>query len=132
MKYCSFWALAKKNIENRSKEELGYLYRLLEESIENLLPKLLEKGIKFEWVGNSDILPNQTVELLENTREKAKNGIKMTFILVIGYGGQDEIIRGIKNFVKQGGDIETLDETTFLPFLDTGRFPAPDLIVRTG
>jgi undecaprenyl diphosphate synthase len=132
VKYCSFWALAKKNIENRSKEELGYLYRLLEESIENLLPKLLEKGIKFEWVGNSDILPNQTVELLENTREKAKNGIKMTFILVIGYGGQDEIIRGIKNFVKQGGDIETLDETTFLPFLDTGRFPAPDLIVRTG
>ena len=25
-----------------------------------------------------------------------------------------------------------LDETTFLPFLDTGRFPPPDLIVRTG
>lgn len=25
-----------------------------------------------------------------------------------------------------------LDEKTFLPFIDTGRFPAPDLIVRTG
>jgi undecaprenyl diphosphate synthase len=25
-----------------------------------------------------------------------------------------------------------LDEKAFLPFLDTGRFPAPDLIIRTG
>lgn len=56
----------------------------------------------------------------------------MVFVLAMGYGGQDEIIRGIKNFVKQGGDMETLDETTFLPFLDTGRFPPPDLIIRTG
>jgi len=38
----------------------------------------------------------------------------------------------MKNFIKNGGDINSLDETTFLPFLDTGRFPPPDLIVRTG
>ncbi len=56
----------------------------------------------------------------------------MTFILAIGYGGQDEIIRGIKKFVQEGWDVSTLDENTFLPFLETGRFPAPDLIVRTG
>jgi len=130
--YCSFWALAKKNIENRSKEELEYLYKLLWKSIQNFLPKLLEKGIKFEWVGNPDILPIQTVELLENTRETAKNGTKMTFILAIGYGGQDEIVRALKKFMKEGWDIEKLDENTFLPFLDTWRFPSPDLIVRTG
>ncbi len=56
----------------------------------------------------------------------------MTCILAIGYGGQDEIIRGIQKFIEQNGDIRLLDETTFLSFLDTGRFPPPDLIVRTG
>ena len=132
VEYCSFWALAKKNIENRSKEELDYLYKLLGESIREILPKLLEKGIKFEWVGNPDILPSHIVKALDETREKAKNGTKMTLIIAIGYGGQDEIIRGIKNFVQQGGDIKTIDENSFLPFLDTGRFPPPDLIVRTG
>ncbi|NCP77248.1 hypothetical protein GW830_03915 [bacterium] len=70
--------------------------------MQNFLPKLLEKGIKFEWVGNPDILPIQTVELLENTRETAKNGTKMTFILAIGYGGQDEIVRALKKFMKEG------------------------------
>lgn len=129
---CSFWALAKKNIENRSPEELHYLYELFEEMVEKLLPKLLEKDIRFEWVGNPDILPPHIVELLDETREKAKDGTKMTFILAIGYGGQDEIIRAIKKFMQTGGDPSSLDEKTLLPFLDTGRFPPPDLIIRTG
>lgn len=132
VEYCSFWAIAKKNIENRTPEELSYLYQILMDSIEDLVSKLLDKDIRFEWVGNPDILPPHVVKALDATREKSKNGTKMTFILAIGYGGQDEIIRGMKNFIQEGGDIGTLDERTFLPFLDTGRFPAPDLIIRTG
>ena len=66
IEYCSFWALAKKNIENRSQEELDYLYKLFVESMESLLPRLLEKGIRFEWVGNPDILPPHIVELLND------------------------------------------------------------------
>ncbi len=132
MEYCSLWALAKKNVENRSSEELNYLYRLFTEMIERLTPRLIEKSMRFDWVGNQDILPAHIVDLLNKTREIAKNGTKMTVILAIGYGGQDEIIRGIKNFVQQGGDIGTLDETSLLPYLDTGRFPAPDLMIRTG
>ena len=86
MEYCSFWAIAKKNIENRSPEELSYLFQILVDSIENLVSQFLEKGIKFEWVGNPEILPRHIVELLNTTQEKLKNGTKMTFILGIGYG----------------------------------------------
>jgi undecaprenyl diphosphate synthase len=101
IQYCSFWAIAKKNIENRSQEELTYLYQILMDSIKSLVTKLLEKNIRFDWVGNPDILPSHIVDVLNDTREKAKNGTEMTFILGIGYGGQDEVIRGIKNFIKQ-------------------------------
>ena len=101
IEHCSFWAIAKKNIENRSQEELAYLYQILLDSIEDLVVKLLEKGIVFEWIGNPDILPPHIVKVLDETREKAKHGTKMTFILAIGYGGQDEVIRGIKHFIKQ-------------------------------
>jgi len=74
---------------------------MFEEGINTLLPRLVEKGIRFEWVGNPDILPSHTVSLLDDAVAQAKNGEKMTFILAIGYGGQDEIIRGIKDFVKR-------------------------------
>lgn len=50
VEYCSFWAIAKKNIENRSQEELDYLFQILMDNIENLASKLLEKDIRFEWV----------------------------------------------------------------------------------
>jgi undecaprenyl diphosphate synthase len=86
IEYCSFWALAKKNIENRSEEELAYLYDLLSESIQNLLPKLLTKGIRFEWVGNPDILPTHIVERLNSATIETQNGGQMTLILAIGYG----------------------------------------------
>ena len=99
---CSFWAIAKKNIENRSQEELTYLFQILLDCVENLTSRLIEKSIRFDWVGNPDILPEHIVRVLNNTREKSKNGTKMTFILAIGYGGQDEIIRGIKKFVQEG------------------------------
>lgn len=74
---------------------------MFEEGVNDILPRLVEKGICFEWVGNPDILPARIVELLANAVEQAKNGEKMTFILAIGYGGQDEIIRGIKDFVRK-------------------------------
>lgn len=86
LEYCSFWAIAKKNIENRSQEELTYLFQILLDSIESLVSKLIEKSIRFDWVGNPDILPAHIVQVLNSTREKAKNGTKMTFILAIGYG----------------------------------------------
>ena len=86
IEYCSFWALAKKNIENRSKEELDYLYDLIFDSIASLSARLIEKGIRFEWVGNPDILPPRIVELRSKTRELSKNGDKMTLIITIGYG----------------------------------------------
>lgn len=72
MEYCSFWAIAKKNIENRSPEELAYLYKILVDSIESLVSKLLEKDMRFEWIGNPDILPPHIVKLLDDTRDIAK------------------------------------------------------------
>jgi len=65
----------------------------------------------------------------------------MTFILVIAYGGQDEIIRSMKRYIMDNlrdilrdptESLAKLNEATFLPYLDFGGFPSSDLIIRTG
>ena len=38
----------------------------------------------------------------------------------------------MKRAISEGIDPSTLNEKLFLTYLDTGRFPPPDLIVRTG
>lgn len=38
----------------------------------------------------------------------------------------------MRRVLVEGIDPKTLDEKTFLTYLDTGKYPPPDLIVRTG
>lgn len=128
----SFWALAKKNVEERSQEELAYLYRIFIERVAKLRPKLFERDIRFRWIGNRAILPQDLVENLDAVQEESSRHASMTLVLAVGYGGQDEIVRAAKRAVAEGADPETLDEKSFAAFMDTGDLPPPDLIVRTG
>lgn len=50
IKTVSFWALAKKNVEERTEEELSYLYRLLLERVEKLRARLKKERSKFRWI----------------------------------------------------------------------------------
>ena len=43
VEFVSMWILAKKNIENRSQEELAHLYNLFRTKIPALLPNFLKK-----------------------------------------------------------------------------------------
>ncbi|MFA6498522.1 MAG: undecaprenyl diphosphate synthase family protein, partial [Desulfurivibrionaceae bacterium] len=53
-------------------------------------------------------------------------------LLCLGYGGQDEIVRGVQAFCRSGQDAAQLSEQTFARFLDSSPLPPPDLIIRTG
>jgi undecaprenyl diphosphate synthase len=128
----SFWALAKKNIEERSEEERSYLYRLLLERVGNLLPKLREKNVAFRWVGNRSIVPENVRASLESAEKETAKHSGMLLVIAVGYGGQDEIVSAVKAALHAGIDPQTLNEKTLLRYLDTGNLPPPDLIVRTG
>jgi len=140
IEYISIWALAKKNLE-RTSEELNHLYDLLRKKIAVMKKKYAKNGIKFEPVWNLDLLPSDIKEKLLDLQESTKNWNKMTFILAMAYGWQDETVRWIKEFIRQNleeiknnseGLLAKLDEKEFLKYIDTGKFPAPDLIIRTG
>ncbi len=132
IEFVSFWALAKKNIEERSEDELSHIYALLKKEIVRLTPKMVAQSVKFETIGNLDLLPADVNAALDLARESTKDCTEHTCILAIGYGGQDEIIRATKRAIEEGIDPATLNEKSFLQYLDSGRFPAPDLIIRTG
>jgi len=56
----------------------------------------------------------------------------MQAIFAIGYGGQEEITRAVQELARSGHDMAHIQREDILSVLDTGRFPAPDMIVRTG
>ncbi len=130
--YVSMWALSKENILERSENEIQAIFTLLETKIPKLVPKLIKSGIKLEIVWDLWLVPSSVREVLFEAMEQTAWCNTMTFILALWYSGQDEIIRGIKRLVAEGIDIKTLTEKDFLQYIDTGKYPPPDIIVRTG
>lgn len=131
--YASFWALSKENILERSETEINYIYGLLREKLPPMIERFQKGNIVFEAIGDLWILPPDIRTILLDAIEKtASSTLKMTVIFAIAYSGQDEIIRGVKRCIAEWIDPAGLDDKTFLTYLDTGRYPPPDLIVRTG
>ncbi len=141
IEYVSIWALAKKNLE-RTNDELSHLFDLLRKKIVSMKQKFIDNWVKFETVWNLDLLPVDIKEILLDLQEKTKEGTKITFILAMAYGWQDEIVRWVKQFLKENVEkltpenidnvLENLDEKIFSNYLETWKYPPPDLIVRTG
>lgn len=130
--FVSMWALSKENIVSRSKTEIEYIYTLLRNELPKLCAKCEEQWVTFHAVGNLELLPVDIQGLLSSVEEKTASGKNLTFLLMLAYSGQDEIIRWVQKYIWSGGDIQTLTEKNFLSYLDTWVYPPPDLIVRTG
>ncbi len=135
----SLWVLSHANIRKRDPKELSHIYHLLETRVPRLIPRLIERSVRLETVGDLSLLPPSCRDILQDAREQTRDGINMVCILAIGYGGRDEIVRGVRKLIENHASIEslretlqTLDEKTFKTYIDSGSYPDPDLIIRTG
>lgn len=129
--HLTLWALSKENLIKREPEELSGIIKLIEK-LADLLPEMQENNIKFETIWDIEKLPQISQIILQKVKDETKNNSGMVLIAALVYSGQDEIIRGIKKITSLWINIADLDEKWFKQFLDTGKFPSPDLIIRTG
>ena len=138
----SLWVLSHANILKRDKKELAHIYSLLETRIPKLVPRLIEQGVRLGTIGDRSLLPESVCRVLYDAAWATKDGTKMRCILAIGYGGRDEIIRGMWQLLSYYTSmssmktlreaVKNLDEEYFRRYLDSGSYPDPDLIIRTG
>lgn len=86
IEYVSFWALAKKNIEERSEDELSHLYGLIKSELLRLTPKMIANNVRFEVIGNLDLLPEDARAALNQACSATVTGTGTICILAVGYG----------------------------------------------
>jgi len=141
VEHVSMWVIAKKNLEERSTLELNHLYKLIRTKLPEMLPKFNKNWVRFETIWDPSLLPEDIQKILSDTENDTVQNNKMVFIFAIWYGWQDEIVRWVKNYIKHNLEeimswkleelMKKLDENEFAKYLDTGKYPPPDLIVRT-
>lgn len=120
---------------SRPKKEVTGLMSLFEKTINKYTSLLIDNNVRFKTAGDSSQLPSILKRKLEQMESitSENSGLKLT--LAIAYGGQQEILNGIKKLIRDHEDqIIDANEITLESFKEYLLFqdlPDLDLIIRT-
>lgn len=133
IKHLTLYAFSTENWKRPITEVEG-LMKILVLYIKRELDKLHKNNIRLKILGDISKLPTTPRNEVERAIEKTKNNTKMTLNIALNYGGRDEIIYGIKEYLNdvELGNIskEELTTSTFSNYLYTRGQPDPDLVIR--
>jgi undecaprenyl diphosphate synthase len=129
----TFWCGSYGNLQKRSSQEVGVLFRILAEEIAKpqLLDLLLKNKTKLEVFGEwEEFSPNDKLKgLMEEIKQKTKDFTGRKLTLLFGYDGQREMLAAQES-LRVSGEIVT--EEKLRKNLWTGELPDVDLVIRTG
>lgn len=131
--YLTLYAFSTENWK-RPKLEVNALMNLLVVFIDKELSRLAGNNVRVKVLGDISKLPKVSQNAVLKAIKTTKDNTGLTLNIALNYGGRDEIIYGIKSFIKDyesgGKTLEDLDEESFKEYLYTKGQPDPDLIIR--
>ena len=128
LKYLTLYAFSTENWK-RSKEEVEFLFSLMDRYLKNELNLFLDNGVRFETIGDLSTIPKKLQDRIADTKEKTKDFDGLTQVLAVNYGSKNAIIRAVNKAVESGNK---QDEDSFSTLLDTANFDPVDILIRTG
>jgi len=127
IKYLTLYAFSTENWK-RPKNEINYLFSLLDNFLSNKIKELHQEKIKFFVIGKKRF--NKKLNKLLNYSEKLTYKNKRLQInLALNYGSKSEIIDAI-NFIRKKN--LKINEKNVSENLYTKNIPDPDILIRTG
>ncbi|MBC7505943.1 MAG: isoprenyl transferase [Sandarakinorhabdus sp.] len=119
----------------RPADEVADLMGLLRHYIQSEINALHKNGVRLDFIGNYRALKPDLVAMLDSARVKTAGNSRLTLIMALNYGGQDEMVRAVKSLAREVAagklDPEAITVDTLGARLDTADLPPPDLVLRT-
>jgi undecaprenyl diphosphate synthase len=111
----------------RSDEEISDLKGLMRFYVEKELKRLIDERVKLRLIGDYRAFGPEMTRLLENALEKTKNNDRLTLVVALNYGSQQEIATAAERAASEGEvTVETIGR-----HLETAGLPDLDLLIRT-
>ena len=127
IKFLTLYAFSTENWK-RPKNEINFLFSLLENFLTNRLNELHKQNIKLKIIGVKNF-SSKLNKLLNQSEKKTLKNKKLQINLALNYGSKFELINAFKN-LKKNNDI--INEKTLSKYLQTKNIPDPDILIRTG
>ena len=127
IRYLTLYAFSTENWK-RPKNEVNYLFSLLDNFLSNKIKELNKQKIKFIVIGKKKF--NKKLNKLLNYSESlTSNNKRLQINLALNYGSKSEIISAINLLKKKKLKI---NERNISNNLFTQNIPDPDILIRTG
>ena len=128
IKYLTLYAFSTENWK-RPRNEIKYLFSLLENFLINKINELNENNIRLRIIGNTNKLSKKLKELLKKSEKITKKNSVLQINLALNYGSKYEIVNAINKVNKKK---LILNEKNISNNLYTYNCPNPDILIRTG
>lgn len=119
----------------RPKNEITYLLKLFERTLNKEKTNLIKNNIKINFIGRLNDLPDSLNEKMNELSESTRENDKLILNIAINYGGRAEIVDALKSVLLKMDNkklsIEEINENTIRDNLYTHNLPDPDLLIRT-
>lgn len=133
IEYLTLYAFSTENWK-RPMNEIDGLMKILVIYIRNELDRLIKNNVKINILGDIAPFPSLAKDEVIRAIETTKHNNGMNLNIALNYGGRVDIIRGVKDILKdvEVGNIkvEDIDEESFSKYLYTRGQPDPDLLIR--
>ena len=128
IKYLTLYTFSTENWK-RPKNEIDFLFDLLENFLKKKIKHLINKNIKIKFIGNLKKLPAKLRKAIKLSEKKTSKNKEIQINIALNYGSKDEILYAVKKLNKSSIKIteKNIDNNLF-----TRGIPNPDLLIRTG
>ena len=127
IKYLTLYAFSTENWK-RPKNEINFLFNLLENFLKNKIDDLHEKQIKLKIIGKKNFYKRLN-DILNFSENKTSKNSKLQINLALNYGSKNELVHAFKILKKKRISV---NEFNISNNLFTKNIPDPDFLIRTG
>lgn len=132
VKTVTVYALSTENIRERARREVSGLFNLMREGYRTKLKRMIKNGVRVTVLGEINGLPLTIRKIINELRKTYIENEAIKLNIALNYGGKRELIDAVKDIVKEGIDVNKINEETIDSHLYTNGQPAPELVIRTG
>jgi len=135
IKHLSLYAFSLENL-NRSQEEKRDLFDLIPKFFEKYSEELLAKKVRIRFIGDRNLFPLEATHCITQIEKITNDCDSLNVYFMFFYGGQQEIIAGMKKIGEKikAGEVEpeAISQAFFEQQLWSVGVPDPDLLIRFG
>jgi undecaprenyl diphosphate synthase len=132
IKKIKFLTLFVFSIDNwkRSKDEVSYLFELLEVFLKKHEKDLIKDKIRVNFIGEKKGLSKTFLKKIKKIEEKTSINYEITVNIAFNYSSQMEIVSAVKEIVKRKE--KRITTQVISEQLYTKKTPDPEILIRTG